>query len=190
MKFLFRKNGQYICTMPEEPDFVERIKNAYAREEVPAKTLLVKEGTSPKKMFYIDQGCCRCWFNNDGVEVTFQFLFEGSFASAYETIISGEPSWFSIETLEPAVIYSIPLERFKAARENSPMAMAAYVNYVEQRLMQFQKLFVAHIKDSPEQRYKELLANRPEIVRRIPQHYIASFLGITSVSLSRIRNRK
>lgn len=171
-------------------DFVNRIKNAYTREEVPAKTLLVKEGTSPKDMFYIDQGCCRCWFNNDGVEVTFHFLFESSFASAYETIISGEPSWFSIETLEPAVLYSVPMERFKAAQETNPVAKAAYVSYIEQRLISIQKQFVAHIKDSPEQRYKQLLAKHPEIIRRIPQHYIASFLGITSVSLSRIRNRK
>lgn len=176
--------------MPVAPDFADRIKNAYTREEVPAKTLLVKEGTAPKKMFYIDKGCCRCWFNNDGVEVTFHFLFEGTFASAYETIISGESSWFSIETLEPAVIYSIPMERFKAAQETNPVARAAYVSYIEQRLMAIQKHFVAHIKDSPEKRYKELLTNSPEVIRRIPQHYIASFLGITSVSLSRIRNRK
>jgi CRP-like cAMP-binding protein len=176
--------------MPEANDFIERIKNSYIREEVSARTLLVREGTSPKRMFFIDQGVGRCFFNNDGVEVTFQFLFEGSFASAYETIISGEPSWFSIETLEPSVVYSIPMERFKAAQENSALARSAYVSYVEQRLITLQKLFVAHIKDSPEQRYRELLANRPEIIRRIPQHYIASFLGITSVSLSRIRNRK
>jgi CRP-like cAMP-binding protein len=176
--------------MPEAADFIERIKNVYTREELPAKTLLIKEGTAAKKMFYIDQGCCRCWFNNDGVEVTFQFLFEGSFASSFETMTSGAASWYSIETLAPAVVYSIPLERFKNAQENNPLARASYVHYIEERLMNFHKLFVAHIKDSPEKRYKELLAQHPEIIRRIPQHYIASFLGITSVSLSRIRNRK
>lgn len=176
--------------MSEAADFIDRIKTAYSCEEVPAKTLLVKEGASPKKMFFIDRGCCRCFFNNDGVEVTFQFLFEGSFASAYETIKWGEPSWYSIETLEPTRIYTNTLERFRAAQENNPLAKAAYVNYIEERLMNFQKLFVAHIKDSPEKRYKELLTKHPEIIKRVPQHYIASYLGITSVSLSRIRNRK
>lgn len=176
--------------MVETADFVERIKSAYTREELPAKTVLIKEGALAKKLFYIDQGCCRCWFNNDGIDVTFQFLFEGSFASSFETVTSGKVSWYSIETLEPTVVYSVSLERFKSAQDNNPLAKAAYVNYVEQGLMNFQKLFVAHIKDSPEKRYRELLINHPEIIQRVPQHYIASFLGITSVSLSRIRNRK
>ena len=74
--------------------------------------------------------------------------------------------------------------------ELHPHIKAFYHDYVEKRLLFYQKLFVAHIKDSPEQRYRELLAQHPEIVLRVPQHYIASFLGITSVSLSRIRNRK
>lgn len=176
--------------MPETTDFIDRIKNVYTREELPAKTMLIKEGAVAKKLFYIDQGCCRCWFNNDGVEVTFQFLFEGSFASSFETMTSGDVSWYSIETLEPTVVYSVAVDRFKNARENNLLARSSYVHYIEQRLIYFHKLFVAHIKDSPEKRYKELLANHPEIIRRIPQHYIASFLGITSVSLSRIRNRK
>jgi CRP-like cAMP-binding protein len=51
------------------------------------------------------------------------------------------------------------------------------------------RLFLSRIKDSPRERYEELLREHPEIVRRIPQHYIASYLGITPVSLSRIRNR-
>jgi hypothetical protein len=49
--------------------------------------------------------------------------------------------------------------------------------------------FFSYIKNTPEERYKELLKTNPHIIKRIPQHYIASYLGITSVSLSRIRNR-
>ncbi|TWV94677.1 Crp/Fnr family transcriptional regulator [Chitinophaga pinensis] len=180
----------YLCKMSEAPDFIDRIKSAYTKEELPARTLLTQEGALAKKLFYIDKGCCRCWFNNDGIDVTFQFLFEGSFASSFETMSKGVPSWYSIETLEPTVAYSISIERFKTAQENNPLAKASYLHYIEQRLMDFQRLFVAHIKDSPEKRYRELLTNHPEIILRIPQHYIASFLGITSVSLSRIRNRK
>lgn len=183
-------NPAYICYMPEVAAFIDRIKSAYTKEELPAKTLLVREGASAQKLYYIDKGCCRCWFNNDGTDITFQFLFEGSFASSLETMTSGAPSWYCIETLEPTVAYSVPIERFRNAQENNPLAKASYLQYIEQGLMQFQQLFVAHIKDSPEKRYRELLANHPEIIRRIPQHYIASFLGITSVSLSRIRNRK
>jgi len=176
--------------MPEQINIIQNIKSNFTREEFPAKTLLVKEGTLAKKLFYIEKGCCRAWFNNDGRDVTYQFLLEGNFASSFETIISNEVSWYSVETLEPTVMYSVDIEDFRKRMEQHPHIQAFYHRYVEKRLLFYQKLFVAHIKDSPEQRYRELLAQHPEIVLRVPQHYIASFLGITSVSLSRIRNRK
>ena len=176
--------------MPEQIDIIQNIKRNFTREEFPAKTLLVKEGTLAKKLFYIEKGCCRAWFDHDDRDVTYQFLFEGNFASSFETLISNEVSWYSVETLEPTVMYSVDIEDFRKRMKQHPHIQAFYHRYVEKRLLFYQKLFVAHIKDSPEQRYRELLAQHPEIVLRVPQHYIASFLGITSVSLSRIRNRK
>ncbi|OKS89630.1 hypothetical protein RG47T_5115 [Mucilaginibacter polytrichastri] len=153
--------------------------------------LLVKEGALAKKLFFIETGCCRCWFNaDDGKEITMSFGFEGNFVSSMETIISNEPSWYSVGTLEPTVAYSLPLSEFKERKAKDADFRASYCALVESRLLHYQKLFVSRIKDSPEKRYKELLEHHPEIILRVPQHYIASFLGITSVSLSRIRNRK
>jgi hypothetical protein len=57
-----------------------------------------------------------------------------------------------------------------------------------ERLLFYQKLFLSRIKDTPPQRYQELLQHHPQVVQRVPQQYIASYLGITPVSLSRIRN--
>lgn len=176
--------------MPESPAVIEGIKSIFSRQELAAKTLLVKEGTLAKKVFYIEQGCCRSWFNDDGKEVTFQFLFDSSFVSSFESIINNTLSWYSVETLEPTVVYSMPMEQFKQLKESDAQVKAVYYKYIEKRLVLYQQLFVSRIKDSPEKRYRDLLVEQPEIVRRIPQHYIASFLGITSVSLSRIRNRK
>jgi CRP-like cAMP-binding protein len=172
------------------PDNIRHIKNTFTREEFPAKTLLVKEGAVAKKLFYIEKGCCRVWFNNDGKEVTYQFLFEGHVASSMETIITGATSWYSVETLEPTIAYTMSIAEFKNRMASNPAVKEAYYQYIEKRLLLYQKLFVAHIKNNPEQRYRELLEQFPEIILRVPQHYIASYLGITSVSLSRIRNRK
>ena len=60
---------------------------------------------------------------------------------------------------------------------------------IYQRLEHYCSLFLSRIRDTPEQRYQNLLKDHPEIVQRIPQHYIASYLGVTPVSLSRIRAR-
>jgi len=54
----------------------------------------------------------------------------------------------------------------------------------------YAKLFLSRIKNNPQKRYEELLQENPEILQRVAQHYIASYLGITPISLSRIRNRK
>src|ERR1700761_1053474 len=117
--------------MPDPQDFIERVKSYYKREEIPAKMLLVKEGALAKKVFFIDKGCCRTWFNNDGKDVTFQFLFEGNFVSCFETIISNAVSWYSIETLEPTTLYSITIQEFKQRRELHPHINAAYYQYIE-----------------------------------------------------------
>lgn len=177
--------------MADSTQYIEHIKESWTREDFPPKSLLVKEGALVKKLFFVEIGCCRCWFNtDDGKEITMNFGFEGSFVSSMETIIADEPSWYSVETMEPVVAYSMPIDEFKQKRLSHPETQATYYNHIEKRLLHYQKLFVSRIKDSPEKRYLELIAQHPEIIRRIPQHYIASFLGITSVSLSRIRNRK
>lgn len=177
--------------MPNSLQLIAQIRTSWMREELPAKSLLVKEGALAKKLFFIETGSCRCWFNTgDGKEITMNFGFEGSFVSSMETNIFGEPSWYTVETLEPAVVYSIPVSKFKELKASVKEFQEFYCEYIEKRLLYYQKLFVSRIKDSPEKRYLELLQQHPEIIQRVPQHYIASFLGITSVSLSRIRNRK
>src|ERR1700753_2592484 len=142
--------------MPEAKEIIERIKSNFTREEFPAKTLLVKEGALAKKLIYIEKGCCRTWFDTDGKEVTYQFLFEGNFVSSFETIISNTQSWYSIETLEPAVVYSISIDEFKKRMELHPHIKAFYYQYILERLLLYQKLFVSRIKDNPEKRYREL----------------------------------
>lgn len=64
------------------------------------------------------------------------------------------------------------------------------MNKVYQMMNRIQQLFLSRIKNTPQQRYEELLKEYPNIIQRVPQHYIASYLGITPVSLSRIRNRR
>jgi CRP-like cAMP-binding protein len=74
--------------------------------------------------------------------------------------------------------------------ENSPQFKEKMQEHLFKRLLQSQKTFYSYLKNNPQQRYKELAEEHPHIIQRIPQHYIASYLGITSVSLSRIRNRR
>ncbi|SDE87320.1 cAMP-binding domain of CRP or a regulatory subunit of cAMP-dependent protein kinases [Dyadobacter soli] len=162
----------------------------FTREEIPAKTVLLREGEVAKKVYFIEKGCLRLSFNKDGKDITFQFFLEGEGVSSAESFRYDLPSLYSIETLEPAVLHTLTKKAWFEIIEASPLIREAMEEQTLQRLLFVEKLFLSRIKNSPEERYRELLEQRPEILQRVPQHYIASFLGITSVSLSRIRNRR
>ena len=168
----------------------DKFAHLFRRQEVPAKTILLREGVVSKKAFYIEKGCLRAWVNNNGKDITFQFFFEGEAVSSIESFVTKQPSLFNIESIEPCVVHSISKNDFSKIIDTAPTIRQQIDEQILQRLIFYQKLFLSRIKNNPEERYLELLQNNPKILQRVPQHYIASFLGITSVSLSRIRNRR
>lgn len=168
----------------------DQFKHLFKRQEVPAKTILLQEGQISRTMFFIQKGCLRTWVNNDGREITTQFFFEGDKVSSIESFRTKQPSLYSIESIEPCVLQTISQQDFQNALENLPEIKEEMQEHLFKRLLKSQKTFYSYLKNNPQQRYKELIEEHPHIIQRIPQHYIASYLGITSVSLSRIRNRR
>src|SRR6185312_610507 len=167
----------------------EKYRHLFKELIVPAKTMLLHEGDVSKYAYFIKEGCLRLWFNNKGKDITFQFFFENEGVSSMESFRGGEPSLFSIESIEPSTVYAISKKNFEKIFMNDPKYSAFIQETVYKRLAYYSRLFMSYIKNTPEERYRDLLKNSPHIIKRVPQHYIASYLGITSVSLSRIRNR-
>lgn len=167
-----------------------KFSHLFKRQEIPAKTTLLHENEISKRVYLVEKGYLRSWFNNNGTDITFQFFFEGEMVSSVESFISNQPSMFSIETIEPSIILSISKKDYDLILNTSPTLKKEAEDLILERLLFYQKLFLSRIKDNPQKRYEELLKQRPEVLQRVPQHYIASYLGITPVSLSRIRNRR
>lgn len=165
-------------------------RHLFKRIEIPAKTTLLREGQISKAAFFIEKGCLRSWFNNNGNDITFQLFFEGEGVSSVESFRTNQPSLFGLESIEHSVIHRISKNDFQLILNSSPTIKQEIEDQTFQRLIYYQRLFLSRIKNNPQQRYEELLHQRPDILKRVPQHYIASYLGITSVSLSRIRNRR
>ncbi len=168
----------------------DTFKHLFKRREVPAKTILLQEGEISRTMFFIEKGCLRTLVNNDGKEITTQFFFEGDKVSSIESFRTNQPSLYSIESIESCILQTISQQDFQNALENFPEIKEEMQEHLFKRLLQAQKIFYSYLKNNPRQRYEELIDEHPHIIQRIPQHYIASYLGITSVSLSRIRNRR
>ncbi len=158
--------------------------------EVPAKTVLLAEGQVSKTMFFIEKGCVRTWINSDGKEITTQFFFEGDSVSSIESFRTNQPSLYSIETIEHCSLQTLSQQDFQQTIDTNPELRRKLEERLFRRLLQSQKLMFSFLKNTPQKRYEELLTDYPHIIQRVPQHYIASYLGITPVSLSRIRNRR
>ncbi len=168
----------------------EKFKTISKKVDYPRKTFLVNEGDVCKHIFLIEKGCLRSWFNDDGDDITFQFFFEGNFVSSFESFKNTRPCLYNIETLTPAVLYVAQWEDFMKVLEREPETKEWMNDFLIQRLYHYQKLFISRITLSPQRRYEELIKHNSHLMGRVPQHYIASYLGITPVSLSRIKNKK
>ncbi len=166
--------------------------SCFKRMEVPAKTVLLQEGEISKKLFLIEKGCIRVWFNNNGNDITTQFFFENNMVSSIESFRKNTPSPVTIETIEPGILWWIhkkDAERIVEEINEIPPLRDLFINTIFERTFDYMKHFFSFIKDTPRQRYQHLIDEKPHIVNRVPQHYIASYLGITKVHLSRIKSK-
>jgi CRP-like cAMP-binding protein len=162
----------------------------FKRTSFPARKVILREGKIPKKLYLIEKGCIRVWFNNNGKDITFQFFFENNAVSSIESFRKKTPSPVTIETIEPSVIWEIhkkDLDRIIEEIIVIPELRNMFIDAIFERTFNYIQHFFSTIKDTPQQRYLDLIKERPQIVQRVPQHYIASYLGISTVHLSRIK---
>lgn len=157
---------------------------------VPAKTLLLKAGRIADRIYLVRKGALRLFFGHDGKEISFQFFFEGDVVASAESLYRHRPSLFSLESIEPTTLSVLGRDELFARRARMPELARLCEEKLADRFWNYQRLFLSRITMTPRQRYEALLEERPDIVQRVPQHYLASYLGITPVSLSRIRNRR
>lgn len=147
-------------------------------------------GHTCKTIYFINKGVARIYYYKDGVDITESFSFENNLIARVESLFTGKPSRKAIQILEDAEIVAI----------NSTQLFKLYDKFPEiERLFRliFESAYVGTVNrieglqfHTAEERYSELVAEAPNVLKRVPLKYIASYLGITQVSLSRIRGAK
>jgi len=168
----------------------DKFRDIFVEREISSKTILLNEGEISNQLHFIKKGCLRISFNKEGKDITLQFFFEGQVVSSIDSLMSNQPSLFSIESIEPSTIISLKKNNLEQIIQTYPELKEGFQEMLFQRFKNYAHLFFLRIRDNPQERYADLMKNHPEIIKRVPQHYIASYLGITPISLSRIRNRK
>jgi len=163
-------------------------------ESFPIKTFekgafLLQPGQIAKDSYYILKGCVRKYAMNDGEELTSDFYTEGDSFADFNSLSNLKPSNYFFNCTEKTTMAVLNSEKEAALYRKFPRFEAIC-------RVEFEKMMGEKVDDlenfsakSPEDRYLYILENRPELIQRVPQYQIASYLGLTPQSLSRIRKR-
>jgi CRP-like cAMP-binding protein len=144
------------------------------------------------KFAFIVTGSVRYFHVKDGQDITGYFSFENELVSSYKSFITGKPGLTHVQALEDTRLINISRNDMERMLANPLLAykMERFGRLVaEFHLCCYEDRVASFLTQTPEERYLQLLNTGREILQRMPQHYIANFLGITPVSLSRIRRR-
>lgn len=153
-------------------------------------TLFAQEGRLSSDVGFVIEGMFRQFYTKDGDERTTYFFFENHFLSAYISCLTGKPSLITIEALSDSTYISFPYIVLRNLFEQQMVWQKFGRLIAEYLTIGLEERMASLLLLSPEERYLDLLeGSKKKILERVPQHYIANYLGITPVSMSRIRNR-
>ena len=167
------------------------ILSSFERFSVRKKELLLEPETICQHLYFVINGCLRSFFVDDkGVEHIYQIRMDNQWISDLESFFSQDPSKYYIEALEDSELLRISKDGLDLLYTQIP-ALERYFRIL------FQKAYVNALKrlnstmwEPAIDRYNEMLKEHPDMFQRVPLVYIASYLGITPESLSRIRRQR
>jgi len=150
---------------------------------------LLKEGQVAKLCYFVLKGCVRQYFLVDGEERTTNFYTEGQPVTPYGGTFRQEASKYYLSCLEDTIVTVGSPEQGALFFAKFPRLEPVSRLAIEEELGKSQDQLSTFILSSPEERYRQLLATRPDLLERVPQYHLASYLGVKPESLSRIRKR-
>lgn len=182
------KHIKKIANLPDS--FDEELESILERREVKKGELLFEEGTICHNVFFIEKGLARIYYySNSGKEITAWFFEENSFFTAIDSFYNHKPTNDFCEALEDSVIYTVKYTELENLLNEQHGARLAF--HVLFELTKRMTEFIVSIKfQSAEERYQTMIKEYPSIFQRVALGHIASYLGITQETLSRIRAGK
>ncbi len=151
--------------------------------------ILFKEGAIPKDNYFLIKGCIRQYYLKDGEEKTSNFFTEEEWILPFTSVENNGRSKYYIECLEETHAIIANDDEGNDFLDEFPEFRKISQSILEKEIVRQQNELAKYINQSPEQRYIDLQKNRPDLINRVPQYQIASYIGVKPESLSRIRKR-
>lgn len=151
---------------------------------------LIRAGDYVPILGLLVEGLMRHYFlRNDGAEVTVEFARVGDLVGEYNNMLTDQPADHYVQALEPCLIMAAPVAELRAACDRFPDLDRLSRYHAEQYLHRIIAQMSQYMLRRPEERYQHLLTHDPDLIQRVPQLILASYVGVTPVTLSRIRKR-
>lgn len=171
------------------PKEKQAIQDSIQIKEFKKGTFILMEGDTLYMCYFIIKGCVREYYIIDGEERTTNFFVEQDAISSMNGNTTRTPSKYFLECLEDVVVTTSSEEKEQEMYKRFPKFETMCRIKMEEMVGEYQEKLARYITSSPKERYQYLQQNRPELLDRVPQYQLASYIGVKPETLSRIRKR-
>ena len=187
---MFDKLKTYCkLTVPFSETEIGLIDQYFEEKSLKKKEFLLQDNKVCNFIAFIAEGSIRHFHIKDGVEKTCDISFENSWVTDFQSFSYDTLGKMNLQTMEDTIVFSIKKQNlFKLYEECSKYETFGRL-MAEQVAQRATEIAMSLSSDKPEERFQNLIKKQPDLFQRVPQKYIANFLGISPESLSRIRNR-
>jgi len=172
-----------------DEDTISSIYSSFEKKEIEKGQFIAKEGKICDKLYFIDSGYTRSYLLNEGKEITTWFCFEGEFVTAFNSFFHGIPCRENIVAMMPCTMFYITNKKLnEQIKKNAIWETVVRLFITRFALQQEDRIYLLQSL-SAVKKYQYIIDNYPHMIKIVPNKYIASFIGITKESLSRIRTK-
>jgi CRP-like cAMP-binding protein len=182
---------RFLAKIPDLDDAERwRLAEELPVREYPKGSVLLRQGDVPDSCYFVLEGCVRQYSTGeDGTETSIEFFTEEEAVEVFQDQAERRPSEYGLVCLEDSVLLVGDLKTVHSTYARFPKLVSITRAMTERNYARTREAFAAFKASSPEERYRSLLERRPGLLDRVPHYLVASYLGVTPESLSRIRKR-
>ncbi|MUK30372.1 cyclic nucleotide-binding domain-containing protein [Aliivibrio fischeri] len=169
------------------PHEISQIVKLGKLKTLPAKSILIKQNNVASEFYFLIDGFCHsCYLTEQGKQFSKEFYWNGDWVVGFEELLDQTSSPYTLETITQTSLITLPISLLDRWRKN---ALPLYIKLLETQLLYKERKERFMLLHSPQARYEVFCQNYPDLLAQLNDYQVAAYLGITHISLSRIKNR-